>query len=195
MTSPVDFCNQAINRLGGVPLISFEDNTAEADLCARLYDPAKRSMLRSYAWNCAIKRAKLAKRAEDPPNEWNHSFALPEDCLRVLAVYIGDDKATRQKSYTDAAYTVEGQSVYTWEENVYLKYVANILEEEMDAHLEEALVAKMAHVLAYPVTGSNTTTSQLKEEAMMALEEARTTDSQENPHDRFRVDRLRIVRR
>lgn len=95
----------------------------------------------------------------------------------------------------DPAYQIEGQTVLTWEENIYAKYIREINEDEMETHLESALIAELAFRFCYPLTQSNSATDRFEQRAKDALEEARTTDSQVQPHIITRTDRLQLVRR
>ena len=60
MSSQVDIANQALIQLGALPIVSFMDESVEAQAVRVVYDPAKQQILRSYDWNCAAKSASLA---------------------------------------------------------------------------------------------------------------------------------------
>jgi len=195
MSSVIDIVNQGLTQVGASRITDLGDGTTEADLASTLYLNIKHSILRSYPWNCATRRAKLAQLTEDPINEWDHAYAWPPGCLRILQIYIGDEKARRMKSREDPAYQIEGKKVFTWEKNVYAKYIHDIDEEELDVHVEMALIARFASEVCYAVQGQNTTWTNFVGMAAQKLDEAKTTDNLEQPHERFKIDRLNTVRR
>lgn len=193
MSSSVEIANQALTRLGADRITSFSDETTEAKVMSTLYPASKRSLLRSYDWNCAVKREKLAQLAEAPVNEFAYQYAVPEMCLRVLDVWSGDKKPVR---YTDGtrAWVLEGKRLMTDYENIYIRYIEDVTETQLDPHVEEALVAKLAFEAAYTIQASSTAQSNFGSIYNMTLEEARTTDNLEMPHTTFDINRLRTVR-
>lgn len=193
MSSSVDIANQALTRLGADRIISFNDETTVAKVMSVLYEPTKRSLLRMYPWNCATRRAKLAQLAEPPVNEFTYQYSLPENCLRVLEVWSGEKHPSR---YTDGTrgWKVEGKRLLTDYDNIYIRFIEDVVETEFDPHVEEALVAKLAFDASYTIQASNTTQTNFATIFGTALEEAKTTDNMEMPHTTFDISRLRNVR-
>mgnify|MGYP001815549406 CR=1 FL=1 len=194
MSSAVDIANNALTRLGADRIISFADETTEARTMSTIYEQTKAALLRSYPWNCAVKRAKLAQLADAPVNEYPFQYAVPEGCLRILDVWSGDYKTTRQGD-GQRAWVLEGKTILSHDENIIVKYVDNISESEMDIHVEEVLIAKLAMEASYTLqasVGNQTTMTSLYQ---MKLEEARTVDNLETSHTTFDISTLRAVRR
>ena len=190
MSSSVDISNQALLMLGAQPIVSFDDQTVEANALQVLYEPAKAQVLRSYPWRCATKNATLAQLAGDPiPPEWSYAFALPDDSLRILGVYSLDQVRS------EAAWTLEGRSILTRQANVAARYVYDIEEPLLDGHVEMALAAKLALDLSYTLTGSNNRETAMYQLYDQKLNEARVTDRQEASHRKFRIEQLDTVRR
>ena len=193
MSSAVEIANQALTKIGADRITSFSDETTPARVMSTIYEPTKTSLLRSYPWNCAIKREKLAQLADEPLNEFPFQYQLPEGFIKLLDVWAGEQKMDRPGAAM-RAWAVEGDKLLTHDQNLNIKYVANIESQDMDAHVEEAFVAKLASEASYAIQASNTNQDALLGIYQMKLDEARTTDNLEQPHTIFRISRLQNVR-
>jgi hypothetical protein len=190
MSSAVDIANQALLMLGARPIVSFEDDTTEANALKVLYPASKGQVLRAYPWRCATKTATLATLADPPVNtEWTHAQAVPEDSIRIIRVI---EAAYPNNPSPD--WTVEGRTVLTKIANVVCEYIYDVPEPQMDFHVQMALAAKVAVDLSYTLTASGPRESQLAQMFEAKLEEARTTDRQEASHKTFTIDQLTTVR-
>jgi len=193
MSSKIDIANQALTALGATRIISFDDESTEADVMNTIYEPVKRALLRSYPWNCATRRAKLAQLTDPPVNEYNYQFALPEDCLKVLNVYVGDWEDVRE-SWEQSEFRIEGKKLLTNSQNIIIKYILDIPEGTMDSHVEMAFVAKLASEAAYPIQGSPSNVQMFLQISELKTNEARTTDNLESGTEIFITRRLDAVR-
>lgn len=107
MASSLDICNLALAHLGAdanVNSIDPPEGSVEAELCARFYYMARDALLESFPWNFATRRAILAELSAWAYNQWEHAYALPADCLQVLAVLSADANADYQSSISGAVY-------------------------------------------------------------------------------------------
>ena len=84
MASAVDIANSALNLLGASTISAFTDDSKNARLINQRYEPVRNRVFRSHAWNCLHKRVQLAQNSTSPVVEYDHAYALPSDCLRVL---------------------------------------------------------------------------------------------------------------
>lgn len=92
MSSEVEICNLALAHLGDsatVASIDPPEGSAQAEHCARWYPIARNSLLELQEWDFAITRALLAELA-NPFAQWQHVYARPSDCLKVLAILPSD---------------------------------------------------------------------------------------------------------
>ena len=193
MSSKIDIANQALTALGADRIISFDDEATEADVMNTIYDPVKISLLRSYPWNCATRRSRLAQSADAPANEYQYKFALPENNLRILGVYEGDYiKIRNWDEYTE--FRIEGKWLLSNSTNIFVRYIHDIAETEMDAHVEMALVAKLAAEACYPIQGVMSNYTNFVQVAELKMVEARTTDNLESGTEVFKTTRLDEVR-
>ena len=88
-TSIVQICNLALDACGTRSTItSLQEQSAEAQACARHYQPSLNAVLRAAHWNFARKQVTLAllKDAtttppETVPQPWTYEYAYPNDCV------------------------------------------------------------------------------------------------------------------
>ncbi len=88
MASEIDIANLALGHLGDNATVASLDppeGSAQAEHCARFYPIARDSLLELHAWNFATRRVQLAELVNPWP-QWQHAYAKPADCVRVLAV-------------------------------------------------------------------------------------------------------------
>lgn len=114
MASVVDICNMAVSRLGDDATITSIDppeGSMQAEYCLRFWPIARDSLLESHPWSFATRRATLAELTAET-DAWAYAYALPANCLRVLAVQhvdatadYGIDAGQFQDAVTAAYYT------------------------------------------------------------------------------------------
>ena len=180
MASVVNICNSALNLIGASTISALTEDTKNARLCNQRYEPVRNRVFRSHNWNCLIKRVQLAANSTDPVMEYDKSYALPSDCLRVLKIH----NATTDSIASNLVYKIEGRNIITDETTVYLIYIA--LDEDpnnYDSYLREAISHQLAADLAYAITNNATLANNYMTRADERLREARFIDSTENSLD------------
>lgn len=184
MATGVSICSNALLMLGAQTINDFQDqqNLDRAKLCANLYPSQRDSILRAHPWNCCIKRIVLAPLAEAPAFGYSNAFELPADCLRVLEVGTGGCQID---------YLVESQTIQADTTVLELRYVfRNESESTWDTHLIDLMTAKMAAVLAYPVTQSTSERDSRAAEFRELMKQAKAADGQEDPPQTLGDERL-----
>ena len=124
-----------------------------------------------------IKRVELARDTATPSWGFSYQFTLPADCLRVLTIL----------NY-DYDYKIEGRKIVANHATVKIQYVARIEDpNQYDELLRETISAALAADIAYAVTSSNPTASNMFTLFKDKLREARFVDATEgqntNPDD------------
>ena len=177
MASVVNMCNSALNLLGASTIAALTDDTKNARLCNQRYEPVRNRVFRSHAWNCLHKRVQLAQNSTAPVIEYDHAYALPSDCLRVLKIHNG----TTDSIASAIDYKLEGRNIVTDEGTVYLIYIALDTDpNNYDTYLQESISHQLAADLAYAVTNNATLANQYMTRADERLREARFIDATEN---------------
>jgi len=185
MSSVVDVCNKALDKLGAGPITSLEDNTKSAGLCLRNWPLIRDQVLRDHPWNFAVKRTNLAP--ADPAPSWGFQsrFPFPADLLRLMEV----------RDLSSDEYQVEGKAILADGNVVYIRYVSRVEDpNEYDALFVDTAAARLAFELCETVTQSNTKKDVLWQEYMDSLARAKSADGQENPPQRFAEDEWIAVR-
>jgi len=177
MASVVNMCNSALNLLGASTISALTDDTKNARLCNQRYEPVRNRVFRSHAWNCLHKRVQLAQNSTAPVVEYDHAYALPSDCLRVLKIHNG----TTDSIATSLDYKLEGRNIVTDLDTIFLIYIALDTDpNNYDSYLRESISHQLAADLAYAITNNATLANNYMTRADERLREARFIDATEN---------------
>ena len=169
MASVVDICNGALNQLGASTILTLTEDSKNARLCNARYTQVRDSVFRSHPWNCLQKRIQLASDTATPAWGFTKQYTLPSDCLRVLTIL----------DY-DADYKIEGRKILTDNSTMKILYISRVEDpNEYDELLRETLSAALAADIAYAVTSSNPTATNMFNLFQSKLKEARFVDSTE----------------
>lgn len=172
MATAVTICSNALLMLGAQTINSFSETNNRAQICANLYPQVRDRVLRSHAWNCAVKRVVLAQDADAPAFDYSYQYSLPNDWLRTLSV---------GQYGMEADYKTEGKKILCDESSLQLRYVARVTESQFDAGLVEVMSLAIAAAIAYAITGSAAKEQAMQQQAEMALRRARAVDGQDDP--------------
>ena len=177
MASVVNMCNSALNLLGASTISALTDDTKNARLCNQRYEPVRNRVFRSHAWNCLHKSVQLAQNSTAPVVEYDHAYALPSDCLRVLKIHNG----TTDSIAASLDYKLEGRNIVTDIDTIFLIYIALDTDpNNYDTYLRESISHQLAADLCYAITNNATLANNYMTRADERLREARFIDATEN---------------
>ncbi len=172
-TSVIELCNNALSDLGEEGIASLADNTKAARLCNQRWPAVRDAVLRAHPWNCASAQAELAASAAPAGWRYQEAFPLPADCLRVLSVCSGG-------SDVDAWEVQAGAVLCDQPGPLQVLYIRRIDDPRLfDPLLCEALTARLAATLAYPITASTSLAQSFWAHYAEKLREARGVDARE----------------
>ncbi len=143
-----DIANQALDRVGAKIVTDVESATDNnALLIARHLADTRDHVQRMFVWNCLVKRdATLVVQATNL-TEMTYAYDIPSDYLRIIELHADVD--------APIIYRVEGTVVYTDYSAPTMRYVKQgATVTEWDPILVEAIVARLAAILAYKIAGS-----------------------------------------
>lgn len=171
--SIIEICNSALTDLGEEPITSLGDGTKAARLCNQRWPAVRDAVLRAHPWNCATAQVRLAASAQGPAFGHAHAYPLPTDCLRVLAVECSGAGLE--------GWEVQGGALLCGEAGpLDLTFVRRLDDPRLyDALLVEALTARLAATLAYPLTASTALGQAFWNAYIDKLREARGVDARE----------------
>jgi len=157
--SDISIVNSALTLLGESRIISLADNTKPAREANAIFEITRDSLLAAYNWSFAKTRAQLPALADAPLFEFNLQYQIPTDCLRLLQIgdfYVGLDLTDYRGSPVDQ-YVIEGRKILTnLSAPLNVKYIKRVENStEFSKNFEMAFVAKLAEVLAEPLTQSD----------------------------------------
>lgn len=94
----VKLCSQALARLNGPVISSFDEQTRESSICGLLYEDIYGRALCANRWSFTLKYALLTMDARHENSSTPaHRFMVPSDCIAVLGVRVPDG-STEQAS-------------------------------------------------------------------------------------------------
>lgn len=85
MTSEVDICNLALGRIKQGRIAALDEDSAEAEECARLYALARDFVLADFPWSVNTRVQLLGPLTNDREDDWTYRYQRPT-CMRVLEV-------------------------------------------------------------------------------------------------------------
>lgn len=127
--STVNISNIAIGRLGGVPIMSLDDQTTEADLCKANYEQSRNISLEGVDWTFARERAQLAPlvgvSGEIVGTDYSHRFKLPPNCLVLRGV--STDGSFRDR----VTWEKEGDTILSNSATMFIKFTKEVVDPNL----------------------------------------------------------------
>ena len=175
MSSVVDICNRALQKLGASRIVSLTENNVSARACNLAYEPVRDAELRAHTWNFAVKRVELAADATAPVYGYAYAYTLPSDCLRLL-------KNDHQENFYSSLWKLEGRKILTDESApLPIRYVYRVTDTTIfDAIFTEMVASKMAYEMCEELTQSNAKKEAAAADYKSAMREARKINAFEN---------------
>ena len=181
MANRTSVANGALVKLGQDLINSITDsNDKAARLCNERLDNAKEVVLSSYPFSGAIKRTKLAPTTDVPAFNYDNSFLIPADALRILTV---------DPSFRDSDYQLEADRILFSGTELELIYVANISDYNLLQPIaNETISCYLAYDLAYVITNDNQTVDRMYELYERTRQRAIASNNRELKRQEFFTD-------
>ncbi len=151
--SEVAICNKALRYLGAAEILSFAQNSREADLCLQGYTEARNELLAAHHWSFATRYTTLAPLGDDPLDAekapanaarfgYSCAYRLPMDCLAVQRLWDNEPYLLTENSvvYTDASPAKAVLTVMVDNPKVFPPLFVEALARRLAASLAVALV-------------------------------------------------------
>lgn len=171
-SNPIALCSQALLKIGATGIASFDEGTAEAEVAANLYGPARDALLSAHPWSFATAQATLPRLLAEPVADYARAFQLPADFLRALSA--GGDGRGRGIDYRIAERRLHASA-----DAVILTYIFRPDESAFPPFFAQGLVARLAAEFCLPLTESATRAEVLHRLAEAEFRRAKTIDSQQ----------------
>ena len=171
----VAICNEAIAKAGmDTTIASLSENSNLAELCTRLYSSTLDEVYSEYAW--AFRKVVIQADVMSSGNP--HTFAYPDEALRILGFY-RDKSLTVRDGLARVTSDKLGQSIIT---SPYVPLVLEIIvasttNDRIQPWLRRCLVVLLAHKIAVAKGKDGT---KLLEEYMAWLDRAQEINASED---------------
>lgn len=173
MATKLDIINLALYRLGqSIVLPTLSDDSKAAQVAQRAWPMALNIALAERLWPWAMKSQALAVSADVSSPGWGYRYAIPSDCVTAVALTNAEGLRYQRDLvlFGDPLYLpiMWGWGAFEWQlaagntlladaSEAHLVYVARPLDEAdtsgMPADFTDALVYKMAEIMAGPLIG------------------------------------------
>jgi len=166
----VNIVNIALRSIGVTRISSMSDDVEAQRVMTDLYNHIRDEMLVIHPWNFAICYSDtLAENATDPNFDYDYSYALPSDCLRVIEL---EDAADEFK--------IVAGNLYTDTEDSKIKYIKQVTTtSSFSKAFVTAFAARLAAEACYSLTESKPLQEKKFEEYNVKLAQAKVADAQE----------------
>lgn len=130
-TTPAALCNLALGRIGHTRFLSsLAEDTAEAQACAVAYPHSRATVLASFPWPFATRRAALAELAAVTRSGWGYVYSLPADFVAARYLYNAANVGPLETAAKRTRYSLEDHGtrrvLLTDEAGAELVYTADI---------------------------------------------------------------------
>ena len=155
--------NSALVKVGADRITDLAQNTKTAILLSTIFDSVRDEVLRSHPWRFAIKRATLTPTSTVPPFEYDFTYDLPNDCLRIVRL---DDE--------QIDWVIEARKLLCSENPINVVYIyQNDEPSTWDTMFAEVMAWRLAAEISYNLTQSVTLFDRLELGYQKALGQAR----------------------
>ena len=185
----IKVCSRASILMGGSPISSFADGTAEADVCDAMYEDVARTALTNTRWGFATDQSVMSRLASAPTSRWDAAYQLPSDTLTVSAVTVSDSPI-QFDTYGDKIYTNASDT-----ETVVVDYIFRATEATWPSYFTVAVEYTMASLLAVSVARDASLSQLLEQKATFLMMQARNRDSQRQTTQKLNTSRFIAQRR
>ena len=215
MATEVDICNLALAHLGDdatIASLNPPEGSAQAEKAARFYPIARNSLLEMHTWNFAAKRGNLAL-TTNSLDQWDYAYAAPADMMSPVAVIsptAQNDYATRMSAgdtpggitsnyaptivagqYTPQQFAIEGDLIYTNQENAMLRYQAFITDPSLFTPLFVITLSwHLASMLAGPIIKGDQGAAEAKRSSQMMVNYLNSAKQSDNLHRDITVEHI-----
>lgn len=185
----VSICNSALAKVGQSPIQSLSQDTRAAQLLNGIFDQIQDEFLAQHPWNFAIKREQITANASVPVYEFDYTFDLPSDCLRVLDQE-ADDVDLEPK------WVVEGRTILANDPTLNIRFIyRNVDFSAWNPAAAEAFAWRLAVSVAYALTQSSDREKACMQQYQAALSLARSVDASEGTLKSLIADDWALKRR
>lgn len=185
----IKVCSRASILMGGSPINSFTDGTAESDVCDAMYEDIAASSLTNCRWGFATDQAVLNRLLNVPAGRWDSAYQLPSGTLTVNTVTV-NDYPINFDTYGSKIFCNTSES-----SQLVADYIFRATENNWPSYFTVAVEYAMAAVLAVSVARDASLAQMMDQKAAVFMAQARNRDSQRQTTKRLDTSRFIAQRR
>lgn len=185
----IKVCSRASILMGGSPISSFADGTAEADVCEAMYEDVARTALTNTRWGFSTDQAVMNRLAQSPTGRWDSAYQLPANTLTVSAVTVNDGPI-KFDTYGDKIYCNASET-----SDLIVDYIFRASESTWPSYFTIAVEYTMASLLAVSIARDPTLAQMLEQKSVFLMTKARNHDSQRQTTKQLNTSRFIAQRR
>lgn len=167
-----DIVNRALLKLGQETVIDLTEDNERARAANALYNSVRDTLLSTYRWNFATKRAILEACELTPAFGFKYQYDLPSDFLRLISLPDAPDNARDN-------YAIEQQHILTdYESPLKIIYTARVTRANLfPPYFIEAFSCRLAYELCDRLKQDVSRKNVLMQEYEMTIREAKKSNA------------------
>lgn len=167
----VGIANSALVKVGGDVIQSLTQDIKQARLINTIFPFHRDNVLRAHPWNFAVRRVTINPNGVVPDSEFDFTYDIPADCLRVLNT---PDNASIQWVVE------ENRTLLTNESTLKIRYIfRNTDPTTWDSCFAEAFAWRLASEIAFNLSDNESLSEKCLKRYKEVLAEARSMDGAE----------------
>tara|TARA_R110000868_G_scaffold349126_7_gene610431 strand:- start:2386 stop:2964 length:579 start_codon:yes stop_codon:yes gene_type:complete len=187
--TPIKVCSRASVLMGGSPISSFDEGTAEAEVVDAMYEDIARAALTNTRWRFATNQQVLNRLAAAPTSRYDAAYQMPSDLLMLSTVTVNDDPII---------YDTYGDKVYcdmSTNEVVIADYIYRASESSWPSYFTLAVEFQVAAMLSISIARDPSLAQMMDQQGERQMIKARRLDSQQQTTRKLMTSRFIAQRR
>ena len=171
--SDIDIAARALILIGADPITSFTETSTEALVASNIYEDVIQSALCASRWRFATNQAELNRLTDVPTGRFDFAYQLPSDMLMLHALTVNDN-LIEYNIYGDKAFANTSTN-----DKVIADYAFRVGEEKFPSYFTISVEFSLATTFAVAIARDEQLASLMESKARVAMQQAKTLDSQQ----------------
>lgn len=180
----IKICSRASILMGGSPIASFAEGTAESDVVDAMYEDMAREALTCTRWRFATNQLVMSRLQDAPAARYSSSYQMPSDLLMLSAVTL-NDHPIEFDTYGDKVFCDSSAS-----DSIVADYIFRAAESQWPPFFTLAVELQVASMLAVSVARDASLAQMLEQKADRQMTKARRLDSQQQTTRKLNTSRF-----
>ncbi len=180
LATQLGICNQALVKVGANIIQDITENTRTAQILNSIYNQVRDEVLRDHPWRFATKRVVLQPNGQVPLFDFQFTYDLPNDFLRIIEIFPDWQRFIREGNQILADDTSASVVNAPAQGGFCLRYIwMNYSESNWPQDFANAFAIKLAFYISYSLTQSLALKQDLQKDYERCMAEVRFTSGTE----------------